>query len=65
MLIVFWVMEGPIIIDFLEKGITVNSASYYHLFRQNSTYLLNNPYTYIYIYTKREREREGDKHYLS
>ena len=28
MLTVFWDLKGPITIDFLEKGTTVNSASY-------------------------------------
>ena len=29
MLIVFWGMKGPITINFLEKGATVNSTSYF------------------------------------
>ena len=35
---------GPIIIDFLEKGATVKRA-FCQLFRQNSLYLLNDPWT--------------------
>ena len=34
MLTVFWDMNGPITIHFLEKGATVNSASYCQLLRQ-------------------------------
>ena len=34
-------IKGPIIIDFLEKGTTVNSANNTQFFRQDSTYLLN------------------------
>ena len=30
-------------IDFLEKGATINSTSYYQLLRQNSSYSLNGP----------------------
>ena len=37
MLIVFW----DITVDFLEKGATVNSASYCQLLKQISPYLLN------------------------
>ena len=40
MLTVFWDMKRPITIDFLEKGATVNSASYCQL-KQYSPYLLN------------------------
>ena len=40
---VFWNMIGPITIDFLEKGATVNNISYCQLLRQNSPYLLNDP----------------------
>ena len=36
-----WNMKGPITIDFLEKGATVNFASYCQLLRHNSPYLLN------------------------
>ena len=43
MLTVFWDMNGPISIDYIEKGATVNSTSYYPLFRQNSSYLLKDP----------------------
>ena len=39
-------MKGPISIDFLKKDVTVNSASYYQLFRQYSPYLLNDPHIY-------------------
>ena len=31
-------LKGPITIDFLEKGTTVNSASYGQVLRQNSPY---------------------------
>ncbi|BFZ13665.1 hypothetical protein BsWGS_16704 [Bradybaena similaris] len=34
MLTVFWDMQGPITISFLEKGGTVNSANYCELLRQ-------------------------------
>ncbi|XP_050925028.1 histone-lysine N-methyltransferase SETMAR [Lates calcarifer] len=34
MLTVFWDMQGPITISFLEKGSTVNSANYCELLRQ-------------------------------
>ena len=37
-------MKGPITIDFLEKGATVNSVSYCQHPRQNSLYLLNDPH---------------------
>ena len=40
MLPVFWDTKGSISIDFLEKGATVNSVSYYQQLRQNSSYLL-------------------------
>ena len=36
-------MKGPITIDVLEKGATVNSTSYCQLDKQNLPYLLNNP----------------------
>ena len=45
MLTVFWNMRGPITIDFLKKGVPVNSISYCQLFWQNSPYLLNDPCT--------------------
>ena len=38
-------IKGPIAIDFLETGALLNSASYWKLLRQNSSYLLT-------IYTK-------------
>ena len=41
---------GPNSIAFLEKGATVDSASYHQLFRHNSSYLLNDSHIYIYIY---------------
>ena len=41
MLTVFRDIKGHIIIDFVEKGATVNSASYCLLQRQNSLNLLN------------------------
>ena len=41
MLTVFWDMKRHTPIDFLEKGITVNNASYDQPLRQNSPYLLN------------------------
>ena len=41
MLTIFWHMQGPITIDFFEKGTTVNSAFSCQFFRQNSLYLLN------------------------
>ena len=41
MLIVFSDMKGSITFDFLEKGATVNSASYCQLLRQYSPYLFN------------------------
>ena len=41
MLIVFWDIKGPITIDFLEKGTTVNNAFSFQLPWQNSPYLLN------------------------
>ena len=34
-------MKGPISTDFLEKGVTVNSASYCQPHKQYSPYLLN------------------------
>ena len=46
MCIVFRNMKGPITINFLEKGPTVNSASYYLLL---SLYIYS-LYIYIYIY---------------
>ena len=47
MLTVFWDMKGPIIIDFLDKGIIVNCASNCPLLKKNSPYLLNDPHIYI------------------
>ena len=47
MLIVFWNMKGPIIIDFLEKASIVNRVYYYHILRQNLPYLLNDLHTHI------------------
>ena len=41
-LTVFWDMKGPMTIDFIEKGATVNNASYCQLLWKNSPYLLNN-----------------------
>ena len=29
----FWLIKGPIIIDFLEKSAITNSASYFQLFQ--------------------------------
>ena len=40
-------LEGPITKDFLEKGVTLNSSSHSVLQRQNSPYLLNDPYKYL------------------
>ena len=34
-------MKGPITVDFLEKGTTVNGAFHCQLLKQNSPYLLN------------------------
>ena len=45
----FWDMKGPITIDFLEKGTTLNSSSYYQLFQQNSSYLLIDPHIYMCV----------------
>ena len=41
MLMVFWDMKRSITFDFLEKDVTVNSASFSQLLRQYSFYLLN------------------------
>ena len=38
--------KRPITVDFLEKGATVNSASYCQLLGENSPYLLNGSYIY-------------------
>ena len=38
------------LLGFPRKVITVKSAYYCQLFRQNSTYLVNNSDVYIYIY---------------
>ena len=46
----FWNMKGLVTIDFLEKGPTVNSASYFQLFMQNSPYSMNDPHTDTHIY---------------
>ena len=43
MLTVLRSMKGPITIDFIEKGATVNRGSYCQFLWQNSLYLLNNP----------------------
>ena len=40
---IFWDMKRTITIDFFEKGATINSASYFQLFRNISPYLLNDP----------------------
>ena len=45
-LTVFWQMKGPITIDFLEKGASINSTSYCQLL-QHSPYLLNDLYNNI------------------
>ena len=45
---VFWDMKGTPTIDFLEKGASLNNASYCNLLWQNSPYLLNNRLIYIY-----------------
>ena len=42
--------DGPITIDFLEKGATVNSTYYSQLRRQNSPYWMTLIYIYIHIY---------------
>ena len=47
---VIWDKKRSININFLENGVSVNSASCCQLFRQNSPYLLNDPFIYIYIY---------------
>ena len=49
MLTVFCNMKGPMTIDFVEKGATLNSASHCQLFRQNSPYILNEPHTFFNI----------------
>ena len=46
--IIFWSMKESITIDFLEKGTTVNSASYCEFILQSSPYLLNDHHIYIY-----------------
>ena len=58
MLRVFQDMKGTITIDSLEKGSTVNSASYYQLLKQNSPYLLNDLsyMDHIKIFAKNENE---------
>ena len=48
MLTIFWDMKGPIIIDFFEKGATVNSAFYRQFFRQSLLYLLHDLCIYIW-----------------
>ena len=54
MLTVFLDMKGFPTIDLLENGVAINHASYCHLPRKNSPYLLNDPCVcvcvYIYIY---------------
>ena len=50
MLTVFLDMKGPIIIDFLEKGAVVKSASYCQLLTQNSPYLFNGSCKYFFFY---------------
>ena len=45
----FWVIEGPMTIDLLEKDASVNNTFYCQLCRQYLPYLLNDPYIYIYI----------------
>ena len=49
MLIVFWNMKGPINVDFLEKGSTVNTASYCKFFWQNSPDLLNDSWCLVTV----------------
>ena len=41
MLTEFWNMKGPSTIGFQEKSATVINAAYCQLFKQNSSYLLN------------------------
>ena len=50
LLTVFWNMKGPVTIDFLEKGTTINSVSLKFCLPQNSPNLLNDHCIYIYIY---------------
>ena len=47
MLTTFSDIKGIITINFFEKCVTVNSAYYYLLLWQNSSFLLNNPCKYI------------------
>ena len=44
MVMVFWDMKGPITIDFFVKVATINRPPYCQLLKQNSPYLLKNPY---------------------
>ena len=50
MLTVFWGMKGPIIIDFFEKAATVNNVFFCQIQKQNSPFLLNDPYKYTKIF---------------
>ena len=59
-LTVFWDMKGPITVDFLEKGATVNSTPSYQLLRQYFTLLLNDPCACVYIFVKKRLLREKE-----
>ena len=43
MLTILWDMKGPLRIDFLEKGATINTVSYCEPPRKILPYLLNEP----------------------
>ena len=51
---VFCDMKGPMTIDFLEKGTTVNSASYCQFLKENSPYLLNNLHSFMHTNSNRQ-----------
>ena len=53
-LTVFWDMKEPIIIDFFEKGATINSAFYFQIILKNSPYFLNSSD----IYRQKQRKTE-------
>ena len=48
-MLIIWVMEGPITIDFPEKGASVDSTFYCQLLSQNSFYFLNDPHITTHV----------------
>ena len=66
MLTVFLDMKGPITIDFLEKGATVNSASYCQFLKQYFTLFLEwTSLVYLKRYNSVHKKFTGSHHHIS